>query len=97
MFEILRLRGTKYLLFSMANLGGVVAVLYSMAHVGEGGGEALPWGRWVGSPWVGVGARCGGGGLAVDGGCSPWGCPPRSVLGEAAAADPFLRPSVLSV
>jgi len=55
------------------------------------------WGRWVGSPWVGVGARCGGGGLAVDGGCSPWGCPPRSVLGEAAAADPFLRPSVLSV
>jgi len=62
LFEILRLRGTEYLLFSMADLGGVVAVLYSMARVGEGGGEALGAG--------GVGAL---GGLAVGGGgCSMW-------------------------
>jgi len=44
----------------MADLGGVVAVLYSMARVGEGGGEALGAG--------GMGAL---GGLTV-GGSSPW-------------------------
>ena len=40
MFEILLLRGTENLLSSMSGLGGIAAVLDSMAAMGENGEEA---------------------------------------------------------